>query len=41
LNTSERSLVSSAYKNIVGNKRAELRVLNAIIAKDQKYESES
>ena len=30
LSNEERSIVSAAYKNIVGNKRAELRVLTAI-----------
>lgn len=30
LNVEERTMVSSAYKNVVGNKRAELRVLTAI-----------
>ena len=30
LSNEERNIVSSAYKNVVGNKRAELRVLSAI-----------
>jgi 14-3-3 protein epsilon len=30
LTIEERTLVSASYKNIVGNKRAELRVLTAI-----------
>ena len=30
LNIEQRSILSAAYKNVVGNKRAELRVLTAI-----------
>lgn len=30
LSKDERSILSAAYKNVVGNKRAELRVLTAI-----------
>jgi len=30
LSNEERNIVSAAYKNVVGNKRAELRVLSAI-----------
>lgn len=30
LSKEERSILSAAYKNVVGNKRAELRVLTAI-----------
>ena len=30
LTNEERNIVSAAYKNVVGNKRAELRVLTAI-----------
>ena len=30
----ERTIVSAAYKNVVGNKRAELRVLSAIELKE-------
>ena len=30
LNNDERNIVSASYKNVVGNKRAELRVLTAI-----------
>jgi 14-3-3 protein epsilon len=30
LSSEERNIVSAAYKNVVGNKRAELRVLTAI-----------
>lgn len=34
LSVDERTLVSTAYKNVVGNKRAELRVLQAIEQKE-------
>jgi len=30
LTNEERNIVSASYKNVVGNKRAELRVLTAI-----------
>lgn len=30
LTNEERAIVSAAYKNLVGNKRADLRVLTAI-----------
>jgi 14-3-3 protein epsilon len=30
LNNEERNIVSASYKNVVGNKRAEMRVLTAI-----------
>lgn len=34
LTNEERNLVSAAYKNVIGNKRAELRVLSAIEKKE-------
>lgn len=34
LSNEERNIVSAAYKNVVGNKRAELRVLTAIEQKE-------
>lgn len=34
LGPEERNLLSAAYKNMVGNKRAELRVLTAIDKKE-------
>lgn len=34
LNAEERTIVSAAYKNVVGNKRAELRVLSVIEQKE-------
>jgi len=34
LTPEERNIVSAAYKNVVGNKRAELRVLTAIEQKE-------
>lgn len=40
LNTEERSIVSAAYKNVVGNKRAELRVLQAIEQKENRKANE-
>eukprot|EP00828_Plagiopyla_frontata_P048199 TRINITY_DN9166_c0_g1_i2.p2 TRINITY_DN9166_c0_g1~~TRINITY_DN9166_c0_g1_i2.p2 ORF type:complete len:249 (+),score=32.82 TRINITY_DN9166_c0_g1_i2:163-909(+) len=36
LSSEERSIVSAAYKSVVGNKRAELRVLCAIEQKEQR-----
>ena len=41
LNTEERSIVSAAYKNVVGNKRAELRVLQAIEQKENRKANET
>jgi 14-3-3 protein epsilon len=35
----ERSLISAAYKNFAGNKRAELRVINAIERKEAEKEN--
>ena len=34
ISSEERSLISSGYKNYAGNKRAELRVINAIERKE-------
>ena len=36
LTKEERNIVSASYKNVVGNKRAELRVLTAIEQKESK-----
>ena len=36
LTNEERNIVSASYKNVVGNKRAELRVLTAIEQKESK-----
>lgn len=41
LNPEERSIVSAAYKNVVGNKRAELRVLQAIEQKENRKANEN
>ena len=39
ITTDERSLISAAFKNAAGNKRAELRVLNAIERKEHEKEN--
>ncbi len=39
LSSEERNIVSAAYKNVVGNKRAELRVLTAIEQKESRKSS--
>ncbi len=39
ISAEERSLISAAYKNFAGNKRAELRVINAIERKEQEKEN--
>ena len=36
LSNDERAIVSAAYKNLVGNKRADLRVLTAIEQKESR-----
>lgn len=36
LSKDERSMLSAAFKNVVGNKRAELRVLTAIEQKESR-----
>jgi 14-3-3 protein epsilon len=41
LSIEERTLVSTAYKNVVGNKRAELRVLQAIEQKELRKGNEN
>ncbi|CAK94789.1 unnamed protein product (macronuclear) [Paramecium tetraurelia] len=40
LNKEERSILSAAYKNVVGNKRAELRVLTAIEQKESRKQTD-
>ena len=37
----ERGLISAAYKNFAGNKRAELRVVNAIEGQEHAKENTS
>ena len=39
ISSEERSLISAAYKNFAGNKRAELRVINAIERKENEKEN--
>lgn len=41
LTQEERAIVSAAYKNLVGNKRADLRVLTAIEQKESKKQQAS
>jgi 14-3-3 protein epsilon len=40
LTAEERSIVSATYKNVVGNKRAELRVLTAIKQREDRKNNE-